>query len=183
MKKALIEHASPTLAGIKTANMFNYSFESLTTLQNELQQLNEEFNHKGLYFEVLRYRAKTVLLYVYRKNRLVQDLKDEKTKQLLHEAGYNNPIEVVACLDFLKQRLSSSDEFPHEIGVFLGYPIEDVLGFIKHCGLNCKCCGYWKVYGDEQKAKHLFCQFTQCRKIYKKLYLTGQSINQLIVAA
>lgn len=183
MKKALIEHAAPTLAGLKTANMFNYIFDNIEKLEQEVLMLNQEFNTKGLYFEILRRNSKTVLLYVYRKKRLVQELKEKRTIQLLHNAGYDNVTDVKACLEYLKQRLESSDQFPHEIGVFLGYPIEDVLGFINNCGMNCKCCGYWKVYGDEKKAQHLFCQYNQCREIYKKLFLMGESINQLIVAA
>ena len=68
MKKALIEHAAPTLAGLKTANMFNYIFDNIEKLEQELM-LNQEFNTKGLYFEILRRNSKTVLLYVYRKKK------------------------------------------------------------------------------------------------------------------
>lgn len=183
VKKALIEHAAPTLAGLKTGNMFNYAFTTIEQLEEELLVLNQEFNKKGLYVEILRKRPKTVLLYVYRKNRLEETLKDVKIVELLESEGYVHPTDVAGCLAYLKQRLCSTDDFPHEIGIFLGYPIEDVVGFIKHCGLNCKCCGYWKVYGDEEKAQHLFSQFTKCREIYKQLYSMGKSINQLIVAA
>ena len=38
-------------------------------------------------------------------------------------------------------------DFPHEIGVFLGYPLEDVVGFIRHRGKCFTCCGCWKSYG------------------------------------
>lgn len=183
MQKSLIEHAAPTLAGLKTASMFNCSYSSEDTIREELQRLNEDFNEKGLYFEILRVRAKTVLIYVYRENKLNHDLNQEQTRLLLKRLGYDNPTDIQASLKELKMRLVHSNEFPHEIGLFLGYPFEDVLGFITHCGLNCKCCGYWKVYGDEGKAKRLFSQFTQCREIYKKLFLMGKTINQLIVAA
>ena len=182
MKRTLIEHAAPTLAGLKTANMFNYKFKSKEQLTEELILLNRELNEKGLYLDVLRESCQTVLLYVYRKNQLLEELKEVRTRQLLTELGYHHQATIPDLLNRLKQRLSSSDEFPHEIGVFLGYPFEDVLGFITNCGSNCKCCGYWKVYGDEQKAKRLFGQFTKCREIYLKLYLMGRSINQLIVS-
>ena len=45
-----------------------------------------------------------------------------------------------------------SGEFPHEVGLFLSYPPEDVKGFIDHRANDFKCAGLWKVYGDEEKA-------------------------------
>ena len=42
---------------------------------------------------------------------------------------------------YMKDHLS----FPHELGLLLGYPVEDVLGFIRNEGRNYLYCGYWKV--------------------------------------
>lgn len=66
------------------------------------------------------------------------------------------------------KRLGESDEFPHEIGLFLGYPVEDVKGFIENKASCAKCVGYWKVYGDEEKAQKLFNQYKKCTGVYKK---------------
>lgn len=62
-------------------------------------------------------------------------------------------------LEQLRTRLHGSEEFPHEIGVFLGYPLNDVLGFIKYHGSNCKGMGDWKVYGDLGEAQKTFAKF------------------------
>ena len=51
--------------------------------------------------------------------------------------------------------LSGSCAFPHEIGLFLGYPFEDVMGFIENKGENYLCSGCWKVYSCEQDARVL----------------------------
>lgn len=64
----------------------------------------------------------------------------------------------------LTLRLESVEEFPHELGILLGYPPEDVEGFRRELGRNCKLNGYWKVYGNEKKAQARFDQFTRCRK-------------------
>ena len=56
----------------------------------------------------------------------------------------------------LIERLRAYDEFPHEIGLFLSYPPEDVKGFIEHHAADFKYAGLWKVYGDEQRARDLF---------------------------
>ena len=44
----------------------------------------------------------------------------------------------------LSRRLCCEADFPHEIGVFLGYPLTDVVGFIENQGRNFTCCGCWK---------------------------------------
>lgn len=52
-----------------------------------------------------------------------------------------------------------SGEFPHEVGLFLSYPPEDVKGFIAHRANDFKCAGLWKVYGNEEKARSLFAKY------------------------
>ena len=69
------------------------------------------------------------------------------------------------------------------MGLFLGYPLDDVTGFIEQKGKNYKCCGIWKVYGDEQKTQVIFQKLKKCSEIYQKLFADGRSILQLTVAA
>ncbi|MDR0758852.1 MAG: DUF3793 family protein [Treponema sp.] len=72
-------------------------------------------------------------------------------------------------LDRLKEQFTSS-QFPHEVGIFLGYPADDVLGFVEHNGQNYKLCGYWKVYGDVERAKACFRQYDECRERIQTLF-------------
>ena len=82
----------------------------------------------------------------------------------------------------LVRRMRSSAEFPHEVGLFLSYPPEDVKGFIENHAANAKCTGVWKVYGDEKKARELFARFKKCTEIYCALWEAGSGIEQLAVA-
>ena len=75
-----------------------------------------------------------------------------------------------------------SGEFPHEVGLFLGYPPEDVKGFIDHRANDFKCAGLWKVYGDEEKARSLFEKYRKCTEIYCTLWQSGLKLEQLAVA-
>ena len=75
-----------------------------------------------------------------------------------------------------------SGEFPHEVGLFLGYPPEDVKGFIDHRANGFKCAGLWKVYGDEKKARSLFEKYRKCTEIYCALWQSGLKLEQLAVA-
>ena len=72
---------------------------------------------------------------------------------------------------------------PHEIGVFLGYPLEDVLGFIENGGRNCLSCGCWKVYSNECAALEAFARFEKCKAVYQRLFASGCPLTRLTVAA
>lgn len=181
MQKYLVEHCAPTLAGLKTASLFNLSFSTREELDQKVLMANQMLNDKGLYCEVLRLHQTSALIYVYRHQQLEMDLSRLESQQLLLKVGYSSVV-LRPCLELLKERLCYQETFPHEIGLFLGYPVEDVVGFIRHQGKNSKHTGYWKVYGDVVESIKLFTKFKKCKHIYKQRFGSGVSIQQLIVA-
>ena len=181
LEESIIRHCAPTLAGIKTANMFSYRFQCTDEMMEELLEENQKLNEKGVFVEILRIGESKALIYVYRKTRLESDLQKEDVSELLMNCGYCNS-EIKDCLGCLRNRLFDG-EFPHEIGVFLGYPFQDVKGFIEQKGQNYKCRGLWKVYGDEDETKKLFRKIEKCAKVYGRLFADGRSITKLTVAA
>lgn len=182
LEEAMIKYCAPVLAGIKTANMFNYRFSHIDELHKELKEENRKLNEKGVHIEVLKSGDSRALIYVYRKLKLEQDLSHSEAAGLLKDYGY--PVtETKECLARLKERFCCYEFFPHEVGLFLGYPVEDVRGFIEHKGKNYKCSGIWKVYGNETETKKFFRKLRDCSSIYKKLFESGKSIMELTVAA
>lgn len=145
LEKRLIEHCAPTLAGLKCASLFNYFHEGERIVRKELGEINNLLNKKGVNVEVLEWRDKSALVYVYRTAMLKKELMQPGVSDLLQNYGYDN-CKIDFCLGYLKRRLLSCSCFPHEIGIFLGYPLEDVKGFIENGGRNCQSCGVWKVY-------------------------------------
>ena len=85
------------------------------------------------------------------------------------------------CIIQLMKRLKDSEDFPHEIGLFLGYPPEDVRGFIDNHARNCKYLGFWKVYGDVEKAKKIFAKYERCTEVYRRKWSMGASLPSLII--
>ena len=103
--------------------------------------------------------------HIYEVERLLkQQLRRPDVQDCLIRFGYPVTEGMDAMLAWLQRRARLEKGFPHEIGCFLGYPMEDVTGFIREKGRNCKCCGMWKVYGDEAYAKHLFEKYEQCSR-------------------
>ena len=89
-------------------------------------------------------------------------LSDERVSDLMEKYGYGRELSTSEKLDILEDRISCTD-FPHEIGIFLGYPVDDVLGFVKNGGANCLFCGFWKVYSEPEKARKAFDKYVYCR--------------------
>ncbi|MPN35997.1 hypothetical protein SDC9_183502 [bioreactor metagenome] len=73
-------------------------------------------------------------------------------------------------------------QFPHEIGLFLGYPLHDVVGFIENKGRNFTCSGYWKSYGDPETAQKCYERYRRCVSTYKRRFENGAPISRLVVA-
>jgi hypothetical protein len=157
----LVRQAAPTLAGMKTGSLFPCAYDSYEALKTEIRSLNRALHGKGLRLLPLRRSQTRALLYLYRPARLGKDLSAPAASSLLRKAGYNSP-GVPACLRELIRRFQSGEEFPHEIGLFLSYPPEDVKGFIEHHGYDGKCTGYWKVYGDSDRAQRTFRAYKAC---------------------
>ena len=178
----LIRHCSPTLAGIKTGNLFSCACPSRKDLTRDLCRLNKKLVPKGIRILPLRVCKGRALIYAYRPNALESDLTDHRARALLLKYGYvpENPN---GCVVHLIHRLRSEGEFPHEIGLFLGYPIDDVVAFIANKGRNCLCCGCWKCYSNACAAQKAFDKFRKCTNVYKRLFACGRSINQLAVAS
>ena len=176
----VVRFCAPTLAGIKTGSLFVCPFEDEERLRSWLRRMNRLLRSKGLTILSLRYRNGRALIDLYRASQLRRDLSDQEAASILHSCGYR-PAGAEALLLELKHRILYSETFPHEIGLFLGYPPEDVRGFIRDCSA-CKCTGCWKVYGDVDEAQALFARYKTCTRVYCELFSRGRSIEQLAVA-
>ena len=180
-EETIVKYCSPTLAGIKTGNLFSCSYNSKNEVYAFLRELNISLRNKGVRFIPLRFKNNKVLIYAYRPSRLLPDVQGKEANELLSQRGYCTK-NCRSCLARLIKRLDEGDEFPHEIGLFLGYPVDDVKGFIENNACGAKCAGCWKVYSDEKKAQKLFEQYKKCTGIYKKQWRAGKPLAELAVA-
>lgn len=184
-EQVLVEHCAPTLAGVKTANLFRYVANDFENIWEYTYELSAILKYRGISVEVIKEcsYSKTFLIYVYRPAALVKDFSKPGVENFLVSCGYNNCTSIDDYISKLSQRLYESGSFPHEIGIFLSYPLHDVLGFIENKGQKFKCCGCWKVYQNKTVAEKCFQRYKQCAQIYKKLYSKGKTIMELAVAA
>ena len=180
----LVRQCAPTLAGMKPGSIFCFNHSPLEVSRQKVCQWNKQLEPFGLTVQILLERpgSSSVIVFVYRHDRLEQMLSDDAYQRFLAEAGYERT-NLDGLLEQLAQRLRTQPEFPHEIGVFLGYPLQDVIGFIENHGRNFTCCGFWKSYGDPAEMQVCFACYRRCIQTYVAMFEQGIPIERLAVPA
>ena len=166
----IIRHCAPTLAGIKTGNIFCCDYNTKEELWVFLRGSNQKLVKKGLRVLPLRLENGRAMIYVH-----------GTATRLLNERNYTTHSTDRCVLELMAQ-LKRNAEFPHEIGLFLGYPPEDVDGFIENGAANSKYTGLWKVYGNVDAAIKTFAKYKKCTDVYSTHYAKGSSIERLTLA-
>ena len=169
LDRLLATYCSPTLAGIKPASLVSCDRNLYPDLPQRLKEYRDAFSAREIHFEIVCACSARFLLLVYSK------------PQLGHFAyPVGQPLDVL--LRNLKRRIAMSKDFPHEIGLFLGYPIEDVVGFIRYAGKGCKLSGLWKVYGDAEAASRLFDRLSRvCHAVTRRVD-KGETLLEVFAA-
>ncbi len=180
-EETMVRSCAPTLAGIKTGSLFRCRYENLDEMRDTVRRWDRRLREKGVRILPLRCRDHFALIYLYRPARLAADLRDDAAGAILRQCGYA-PEHTGKCIARLIRRLQESADFPHEIGLFLGYPPEDVSGFITHHACGYQCAGCWKVYGDAEKCRRLFAKYKQCTRIYEACLANGRDVVSMTVA-
>ncbi len=178
--RKLAFHTAPTLLGIKCASLFSLS-SSEFDLDFHSQYFNRRTAAMGLASRILCRCKNRSLILVYSREQLAKRLSDSAVRAILERYGYTSDMTVGECLDRLSERIGDSGSFPHEIGIFLGYPVEDVVGFIENKGENFKLCGAWKVYGSVENARRTFADYDRCRNFLCNKLNGGADIYQTLV--
>lgn len=176
----IVQNCAPTLAGLKAGSIFPVR-GSKEELQTSAEELDHRLAKKGVHARLLyRQNGGPSLVYLYREGPLKKILEHGGTRSFLAEHGYTD-FSISACLDRLEERLAEQD-FPHEIGVFLDYPLADIRAFIFYKGRHCPCTGFWKAYTNVEQAQRKFKKFRRCTNIYCYWVSKGADIAHLTVA-
>ena len=176
IRSLLFCFGAPTIKGIKAACLINFrrhGNEDMKTLWK--QNADKWLKPLGVQWLVLNDNSenKNALILIYRRELLTLALGCEKACEILKSRGY--PLDDLdACLNCLRKKISG--EFPHEIGLFLDYPPDDVKCFMenKKCENQLRDGCYWKVYGNVKKARRTFKKYRKAECDAARLILTGK---------
>ena len=161
-------YCAPCLLGKKPASLFSIPIEIYNKSQNKIEELKEI----GFCIQLLYELDKKVHLLIFSQRRAMELFCQEKIKKAYQFFGYEDcfSFEVLKHKLFdrlysfkMEMSLQDAKMFPHEIGLFLGYPPEDVLQYYLKQGKGYLFSGYWKVYTNPEKAIKTFKLYDECR--------------------
>lgn len=137
-------YAAPTLEGMKPSCLFSCRDSEVGNVEEFVLAYNRCLNPKRIYLQIMKHSPDFKLILVYHKDLLDTHLCQEDIQQFLSAFGYGF-VTTRQALYHLQEHMCK-ECFPHEIGVFLGYPLDDVVSFIQNNGKNYQEIGYWKIY-------------------------------------
>ena len=167
---------APVISGIKISNL-------LTIPAKSLRELSAVLKKTELSFRILYPGRERLVILIYRETELKEYLEREEVMAFIYKCGYETsdiskifPVFVKRYMRYMELK----QDFPHELGLFLGYPIEDVEGFIKENGKNYLYSGYWKVYKDAELKIRLFKNYEKVQTEIVRLLYEGLDIMDII---
>ncbi|MCR4992263.1 MAG: DUF3793 family protein [Lachnospiraceae bacterium] len=172
---------SPTLAGLKTGSLFTVRDRRREELTEDLRKLNRILTRKGLRALLFTAKCGNSLVYIYRPDLLKRDLSSFEAEKILKDKGYLATDSTERCIVQLARRISNDNDFPHEIGLFLGYPPTDVKCFMENSRDGVTCSGCWKAYGNKEEAEKIFALYRKCTNVYCRKIREGVRLEKLIV--
>jgi len=167
--KSLLSNIGATIMGIKPAELRNVILSKCGDCcywQECKRCLLEHQNLGVLEVGKLKKQNKIKVLF-YHPSSLDRYLRDKHILKFLREIGYPKIYSLDKYLQHLKKRLESK-EFPHEIGVFFGYPLKDVLGFMGYLNLDASDWGEWRFYGNKRVSQLQQKRFEEARDYVKE---------------
>lgn len=176
LKTQLALQCAPLLTGIKLSNL-------LTVAKDRNREVECVFRNTDITVYTLCQTQNRITMLLFRERELLAYLERKEVKNTMRMFGYQTlrltDIFENLCARYQKY-MSDRLSFPHELGLLLGYPVEDVLGFIRNEGKNYLYSGYWKVYGDVAKAKQTFASYNAAKEEAIRLIFSGADITELV---
>ncbi len=177
----------PTLLKTKPSSLVSFHKKYIEDRECFYQVLKKESEQFNCEYEVLFENENNYYIIVYNKELLKDVLNRHCQNIILKENGYMEGKEYFGHnirnlkMRFRKFKLNNNFDFPHEVGVFLGYPIIDVEEYIKNKGQNYMLCGYWKVYHNIEEAGRTFEFFRKLRDEAVELFFTGKELSDILL--
>ena len=167
---------APVIAGLKISNLLIVQKEYLDTIRTMLKETQ-------LSYEILLCRKGQITLLIYKELEVKNYLAQGEVKELLNKLGYAS-CTLKSLLKSIREGyemyMEKKKNFPHELGILLGYPPEDVQGFIENRGENFLYAGYWKVYENLPAKLKLFQKYEQAGESIIQLIALGVSVKDVI---
>ena len=167
---------APLLTGRKISNL-------LTVDRSFRSAVLGLFRSSAVSCYVLYESADRITFLLYVREKLEAYLRTEKVKKLMLEFGCSGCTLskiLYSVSGRYREHMEGNGDFPHEIGLLLGYPPEDVIGFIENRGQNPLYLGYWKVYSNLEECRKVFAGYDQAREKVIHMVSSGMTVKNIM---
>ncbi|MBM7616010.1 DUF3793 family protein [Alkaliphilus hydrothermalis] len=163
-----VELLGPVFLGAKPAEILSFPQrkEKDLIITNSIKGLFT--NSKQVQYKELDFGNDCIKMFFYNPNTLDETLKEARNLKFLKGIGYPEEYSLEVYLAQLINKINEGN-IPDEIGVFLGYPLKDVLGFIGHPSLRLTKVEGWRVYGDTRLSDEKRNAFKMAREAMKRM--------------
>ena len=172
--KYLTVKLAPVLLKLKPASLLplyncrNFGWENHYDLWRE--QKEDITGELGISFKELKDTPGGKPVLFYNPEALFDTITRSENSAYLERFGYSSCSAVEDYLELLKRRFCAAEgnrlSFPHEIGVFLGYPLKDVKGFIEGGKAVPTERGLWLVFGKPEESMQLMQIHKKAEKVF-----------------
>lgn len=168
---------APVIKGIKISNLFHLQ-------ECEEKHFRQLLKKSHLHFCYMSNNKGRITYLVFRQNELEEYLNQKEVRDFLKREGYQS-FSLGKILRRFRERYEAyvsgeTDMFPHEIGLVLGYPVDDVIGFIEHKGQGYLYSGYWKVYSHVDEKISIFESYENAKEEMIQLIAAKIDIRSII---
>lgn len=178
LEKYLLFTLSPVIGGLKPSSTITLSYDKkeYSIWSNYKKEFLEILKLKEI---VLRKGTKAEIILIYNEENLLNCINKKDNRAFLNKLGYDLTLTLEENLDILVYRYEKY-HCPHELGVFLGIPIEDVIDFMGCSDKKCLMCGYWKVFNNYNNAKDIFNKYDISKNIMIKSIEENKALLNIV---
>lgn len=160
--KRIVELLGPVILGTKPAEILSFPNND-KDFESNVSKLEKFFSVcKKIQLIKFKYNSNSIKILFYNPRTLENTLNDKRNIKILKDIGYPNIYNLNLYLEHIVNKMIKGN-IPDEIGIFLGYPLKDVLGFIGHPSLKLTKVNGWRVYGDPRISDKKFNEFTKAK--------------------
>ncbi|MCP3966745.1 MAG: DUF3793 family protein [Lentisphaerae bacterium] len=163
---------APVLSGVKPSLLLHVR-NSQTRPERRCYDLLSQHDWRigdvtGLEHLILSDNGKGLQILFFNCEAIETVLRDRRCRLFLSHFGYSREfVSVDTDLKLLADRFAEDENFPHEIGIFLGYPLKDVAAFIYRPSATRNLPGArWRVYGRHNESLALMRLFEQAECLF-----------------
>lgn len=175
----LVEILGPVLLGSKSAEILSFPKYD-KEVPSKIEKIEKCIGQcRKIVYKIFKYKNSSIKILFYNPRVLDKNLREYRNMKFLKSLGYPEQYSLERYLEHIIDKIEYG-VIPHEIGVFLGYPLKDIIGFMGHPSLRLTKINGWRIYGNPRLSDRKFKEFSDSKEKIKKLLKVNRAEKILL---